>query len=239
MVWKGELLDKSVGPILLIEAEAEGHVRVFALLDSGLDVYDDKLKDCSSAHLFMRGRTLKPLLTFGGTDHACSHPLHICSSADVMNTRALLSWRPCFRSALHENTTCTHEVAVTDSVSLQPVLHLPCSCAAASVYASFDTLCNFHVTVLSEPAMMADQNSDAIVNRDEPLPILRAPGSESVSSDSPSRTERVKHSLSASKLKDKLQDVAVGSKRSDSPQSQPLQDRLFSKCVSLLPPLPP
>ena len=112
------------------------------------------------------------------------------------------------------------------------------SCADGSIYAPSDTLCNFHVTELSEPAMMADHNSDAVVNRDEPLPILLAPGSDSVSSDSPSRTERLKHSLSASKLKDKLHDVAVGSKKSDLPQSQPLQDRLFSKCVSLLSSLP-
>ena len=141
-------------------------------------------------------------------------------------------------ASVHPRTTPPiHEAAVTASVSPQLVRHLPRSCADDSIYALLDTLCNFHVTELSEPAMMADHNSDAVVNRGEPLPILLAPGNDSVSSDSPSRTERLKHSLSASKLKDKLQDVAVGGKKSDSPQSQPLQDRLFSKCVSLPSPL--
>ena len=84
---------------------------------------------------------------------------------------------------------------------------------------------------------MADHNSDSVANRKEPLPVLLAPGSDVVSSDSESKRERLKKSLSASRLKDKFQHDADGGSKSDSaPQSQSLQDRLFSKFVSLLPP---
>ena len=67
--------------------------------------------------------------------------------------------------------------------------------------------------------------TDAVVNRDEPIPVIQLPGRDAASSDSDSKRQRIKDTLSGSKLKHKLQDAALG--KSESNNS--LQDRLFAK----------
>lgn len=74
---------------------------------------------------------------------------------------------------------------------------------------------------------MDENTADAFVNRDEPIPIIVLPGSDSPSSDPKGKRERLRDSLSGSKdkLKDKLHDVGSGSKD----YGYSLQDRLFAK----------
>lgn len=69
--------------------------------------------------------------------------------------------------------------------------------------------------------------ADAFVNRDEPIPVLATQSSETSSSDTKGKRERLKESLpsATSKLKDKLQDASSGRKE----YGYSLQDRLFSK----------
>ncbi|MCJ1479248.1 hypothetical protein MMC13_007933 [Lambiella insularis] len=72
-------------------------------------------------------------------------------------------------------------------------------------------------------------NADVVVNRDEPIPALGAPGSGGASSDGGSKRDRMKASLSGSRLAERLQ--GAGTSFNDSGHS--LQDRLFAKFVKL------
>ena len=76
---------------------------------------------------------------------------------------------------------------------------------------------------------MDEVTTDAFVNRDEPIPVINVSGNDAgaggASSDTESKRQKLKKSLSGSKLKDKLHDATKAS--SDSGQS--LQDRLFAK----------
>ncbi|MCJ1251559.1 hypothetical protein MMC30_008794 [Trapelia coarctata] len=74
--------------------------------------------------------------------------------------------------------------------------------------------------------MFDHDNEEALVNRDEPLPAIVA-GSDGPSSDSESKRDRLRQSLSSSKLKGRLQDA--GTSLTDSGHS--LQDHLFSKLL--------
>ena len=69
----------------------------------------------------------------------------------------------------------------------------------------------------------------AILNRDEPQPVIVVSGTDGASSDGDGRRDRPKMAVPGSKLKGKLQDVA-GANFGESGHS--LQDRLFSKFVS-------
>ena len=75
---------------------------------------------------------------------------------------------------------------------------------------------------------MQEYTADALVNREEPIPIIAISGSDSPSSDPKGKRERLKESLSGSKdrLKEKLHD-ATGSGSKDYGYS--LQDRLFAR----------
>lgn len=75
---------------------------------------------------------------------------------------------------------------------------------------------------------MDEYTADALVNREEPIPIIAVSGSDSTSSDPKGKRERLKESFSGSKdkLKERLHDAA-GSGSKDYGYS--LQDRLFSK----------
>lgn len=76
---------------------------------------------------------------------------------------------------------------------------------------------------------MDEYTADALVNRDEPVPVIAVSGNHDLfgtSSDneqSGSKRERLKESLSGSRLRDKMHGVG----RPDARAS--LQDRLFSK----------
>lgn len=72
---------------------------------------------------------------------------------------------------------------------------------------------------------MDTSSAEALVNRDDPIPVINIPARDAASSDSDSRRHKLKESLSPSKLKGKLQDVTS----SKSEHSQPLQDRFFTK----------
>ena len=74
---------------------------------------------------------------------------------------------------------------------------------------------------------MDEYTADAIVNREEPMPVIGISGSNTPSSDPKGKRERLKESLGGSKdkLKEKLQDVGSGSKD----YGYSLQDRLFAK----------
>ncbi len=78
---------------------------------------------------------------------------------------------------------------------------------------------------------MDEFKADALVNREEPIPIIAFPGtSDTPSSDATKgKRERLKDSLSGSKekLKDKFHVHDAGSGSKDSGYS--LQDRLFTK----------
>jgi hypothetical protein len=77
---------------------------------------------------------------------------------------------------------------------------------------------------------MDDFTADALVNRDEPVPIIAVEavsGNDAQSSDTKGKRERVKEVLggTSSKLKDKLHEAGSGSKD----YGYSLQDRLFTK----------
>lgn len=74
---------------------------------------------------------------------------------------------------------------------------------------------------------MEDFSADAFVNREEPIPVLAVSGTDTPSSDTKGKRERLKESLAGanSKLKDKLHDTGSGSKD----YGYSLQDRLFTK----------
>ena len=80
---------------------------------------------------------------------------------------------------------------------------------------------------LNSFAIMNEYTADAFVNREEPIPVIAVPGSDSPSSDPKGKRERLKESLSSSKdkLKGKLSDTSSGSKD----YGYSLQDRLFAK----------
>ena len=81
--------------------------------------------------------------------------------------------------------------------------------------------------VLKPPTMFDNDNEPALVNHTEPLPAIDA-GSDGPSSDLESKRDRLRKSLSSSKLKGRLQDA--GTSITESGHS--LQDRLLSKSVS-------
>lgn len=78
---------------------------------------------------------------------------------------------------------------------------------------------------------MDEYEAEALVNRDEPIPLIAIPGtSDNQSSDANKRKrERLKDTLSGSKekLKERLNMHDTGSGSKDSGYS--LQDRLFTK----------
>lgn len=76
---------------------------------------------------------------------------------------------------------------------------------------------------------MDDYTAEAIVNRDEPVPILTIPNEDTPSTASSdaehaSKRSRLKNKLSSSHLKEKIQDAGYYHESGAS-----LQDRLFSK----------
>lgn len=85
---------------------------------------------------------------------------------------------------------------------------------------------------------MDDRTEDALVNRNEAVPVIAVAGNDSSSSDLPKgKRERLKESLSGSalkeslagttsKLKDKLHETSSGSSKD---YGYSLQDRLFTK----------
>jgi hypothetical protein len=77
---------------------------------------------------------------------------------------------------------------------------------------------------------MENPSADALVNRDEPIPTIQRSGRDAISSDSDSKRQKIKDTLSGSKLKNKLQD-AVSNKLESKTDSggNSLQDRLFAK----------
>lgn len=77
---------------------------------------------------------------------------------------------------------------------------------------------------------MENPSTDALVNRDEPIPAIQRSGRDAISSDSDSKRQKIKDTLSGSKLKNKLQD-AVSNKLESKTESggNSLQDRLFAK----------
>ena len=72
---------------------------------------------------------------------------------------------------------------------------------------------------------MEESTADAFVNRDEPIPVIDVTASDGVSSDAERKRDRLKKTLSSSKLKGKLQDFGANTNESGSS----LQDRLFTK----------
>ena len=74
---------------------------------------------------------------------------------------------------------------------------------------------------------MDEFTADAFVNRDEPIPTFSLPGSETPAeapADPKGKRERLKEST-ASKLKDKVQDIGSQDKK----HGLSLSDRLFTK----------
>ena len=65
--------------------------------------------------------------------------------------------------------------------------------------------------------------AEALVNRDEPIPVISVLGSDGAGDEEP--RSKLEDSTTSSKLKDSLHDAGLG--RSDSTHS--LQDRLFAK----------
>ncbi|KAL8747574.1 MAG: hypothetical protein Q9190_000558 [Brigantiaea leucoxantha] len=76
-------------------------------------------------------------------------------------------------------------------------------------------------------SMMDEYTAEALVNRDEPMPVIAVSGTNSPSPDPDSKRERLKASLSTSKLKEKLQDGT----KSRSETGYSLQDRLLTKLL--------
>lgn len=74
---------------------------------------------------------------------------------------------------------------------------------------------------------MDEFTADAFVNRDEPIPVLAIPGSDSQSSEPKGKRDRLKEALSnkTARAKDKLQDSTSSNKE----YGYSLQDRLFTK----------
>lgn len=77
---------------------------------------------------------------------------------------------------------------------------------------------------------MESSTADAFANREEPIPVIQLPGRDTTSSDSDSKRQKIKDTLSGSKLKQKLQDAASSKLESKSESGvNSLQDRLFAK----------
>ena len=70
--------------------------------------------------------------------------------------------------------------------------------------------------------------ADVLVNRDEPLPIINAPGISESSSDVESRSSKFKKSGSGIKLKDKIQHAAAAATALGH-GGDTLQDKLMAK----------
>lgn len=77
---------------------------------------------------------------------------------------------------------------------------------------------------------MDDYHKDAVVNRDEPIPVVSVTATQD-SQDSPdgqkSKRGMIKKALSATGLKDKLENVASN----NGGDSSSIQDRLFNTSV--------
>lgn len=72
---------------------------------------------------------------------------------------------------------------------------------------------------------MDEYTAEAFVNRDEPIPTISIPGNEDDAGGKPQgKLDRLKDST-ASKLKDKVQDISSTDKK----YGYSLQDRLFTK----------
>ncbi|KAA6408703.1 MAG: hypothetical protein FRX48_07785 [Lasallia pustulata] len=90
---------------------------------------------------------------------------------------------------------------------------------------------------------MDEYTADALVNRDEPIPVIsvsldnvptKENGTPSSDPEHQRRRDRFKRNLSVSNLKDKIHDVATGGK---SESGASLQDRLFAKLLQqVIPP---
>lgn len=77
---------------------------------------------------------------------------------------------------------------------------------------------------------MEESTADALVNRDGPIPVIKITANEGGgSSDSERKRDRLKKSLSSSKLKEKIRDVGAGAINKTGSGSSSLQDRLFTK----------
>lgn len=72
---------------------------------------------------------------------------------------------------------------------------------------------------------MKEYTTDAVANRDEPIPVIAILPEDGGSSDREVGGRELKKKPSSSRLKDKIHDVIVGK----SEFGNSLQDRLFSK----------
>jgi hypothetical protein len=72
---------------------------------------------------------------------------------------------------------------------------------------------------------MDEYTADAFTNRDEAIPVLTITTSDGGSSETEGKHDKIKKSLSASHLQEKLQDIS--SNKAESGLS--LQDRFFAK----------
>lgn len=81
--------------------------------------------------------------------------------------------------------------------------------------------------------MIPEESDDVFANRGEPVPLLTVTNSDDGSSTSEvevgGKRTRLKKTFSASKLKEKMQDVGQAHQEKIQAKSPSLQDRLFSK----------
>ncbi len=75
---------------------------------------------------------------------------------------------------------------------------------------------------------MDEYTADAFANRDEAIPVLTITTSDGGSSDAEGKRDKIKKSLLASRLHEKLQDVSA----SRSEPGLSLQDRFFAKYIT-------
>jgi hypothetical protein len=73
---------------------------------------------------------------------------------------------------------------------------------------------------------MSSEQSEPIVNRDAPLPVVSVTGPEDARSRTPNSDNSSRHRLSPSKLKDKLESLGDTINRQESPSR--VSDRMFS-----------
>lgn len=73
---------------------------------------------------------------------------------------------------------------------------------------------------------MNEHTDNAIVNREEPIPVIKTPSREAGSSDSDSKRQKLKESLSRSKLGHRLKHAVAPNRESG---AESIQDRLFAK----------
>ena len=101
---------------------------------------------------------------------------------------------------------------------------------AASTAASTTAELGTSRLLLKYVIQMEKSTADALVNREEPIPVIQLSGRDAPSSDSDSKRQKLKDTLSGSKLKQKLQDAASSKLESKTESGgNSLQDRLFAK----------